>query len=126
MLLLDSHVLLWLLEDSDRLGAEARAAIDSSSRVFFSAASIWELEIKRSLGRLQYPDGLVQALESAGLTELPISARHASSVEEVDLPHRDPFDRLLVAQARAESARFLTADGVLLGRLADVAVDATR
>jgi PIN domain nuclease of toxin-antitoxin system len=109
-LLLDSHVALWWLEDHPMLSAPARAAIDAADEVFFSAATVWELGIKRALGKLEYPDGLVEALVAAGFAELTISAAHATAAALLPANHRDPFDRMLIAQARSESLTLITAD----------------
>lgn len=116
--LVDTHVLIWLVADDHRLGDGARALIEAGPQVYFSAASIWELEIKRGLGKVSFPDGLANDLTESGLRELAISSRHAESVCEVVLPHRDPFDRLLAAQARVEQLSLITADSVLLAHVA--------
>ncbi|MFC7739301.1 type II toxin-antitoxin system VapC family toxin [Roseomonas sp. GCM10028921] len=113
-LLLDTHVLLWALTEPERLGAEARALIeDPDNEVLFSAASIWEIAIKAGLGRPDFafrPDEVARGAAEAGFVELTVRAGAAAKV--VDLPphHRDPFDRLLVAQAMAGPMRLLTAD----------------
>lgn len=124
-LLLDTHVVLWLLEDSPRLGPSARARIQDAHRVYMSAGSAWEIALKNALGKLSVPGGFDDAVASAGIVDLPISRRHGLAVAEADLPHRDPFDALLVTQARAEGLTFLTADGKILDSWAD-AVDARR
>ncbi|WP_436701586.1 type II toxin-antitoxin system VapC family toxin [Nocardioides sp. BYT-33-1] len=113
-LLLDTHVVLWLLDDSERLGADARSRIEGARRVHFSAASAWEIAIKRSLGRLAIPDDFADAVVAAGLHDLPITRAHALAADHTALPHRDPFDTLLVAQARAEQLTLLTADAKIL------------
>lgn len=109
--LLDTHVLLWWLDDPEKLAAPAREAISSSDNVIFvSAAAAWEMSIKKSLGRLDYPDDLPEALQQAGIRTLPITLRHALSV--VDLPprHQDPFDRMQIAQAISEGLILVTRD----------------
>jgi len=111
--LLDTHVLLWLLTDDLALGDEARQVI-SDGPAYYSAASTWEIAIKSDLGKVTIPDQLAAELRAAGLAELPVTAEHALAIREVALPHRDPFDCLLVAVARAEGLAFLTADRVLL------------
>ena len=111
--LLDTQLLLWALGDPDRLPAAARR-ITEEAEIYVSAASIWEIAIKSSLGKLVAdPREVLAALEPAGFLSLPISGEHCARV--VDLPplHRDPFDRLLIAQARTEPMRFLTADASL-------------
>lgn len=116
-LLLDTHVLLWALVEPDRLGSEVRGMIeDPDNEVMFSAASIWEIAIKAGLGRADFvvrPEEVARAAVEAGFLELPVRAGVAALV--VDLPphHRDPFDRLLVAQANAGPMRLITADPLL-------------
>lgn len=103
MLLLDTHALLWWLAGDDRLSDRARDRIASSARIVVSTASIWEIAIKTKLGKL--PDGelvlaeLPAALEAQGFTELPIVGRDAQLAGLLPLHHRDPFDRMLVAQS---------------------------
>lgn len=109
-LLLDSHVALWWLEDSASLGPEARATLELADEVYFSAVTPWELGIKRALGKLDFPDGLADALTDAGFSELAITARHAEQAPALPPHHLDPFDRMLVAQARSESLSLVTAD----------------
>lgn len=113
-LLVDTHVALWLLDDSPRLGARARRAIDEAPAVFLSAASTWELAIKSSLGKLTLPEGIAEALEAAGLRDLPVTRAHSLAADISALPHRDPFDAILVAQAEQERLTFLTADAKIL------------
>lgn len=115
-MLLDSHVLLWLLTDDQQLGARTRAQLAAAPRVWFSAATVWELRIKQQLGKLSLPDDFVVRLGQAGLVELTVSAAHADAIGLIELPHRDPFDRLLLAQAMVEGVPFVTADAALLGR----------
>ena len=116
-LLLDTHLLLWALGDPDRLDSETRSLIeDAGNDVLFSAASIWEIAIKAGLGRADFavrPEAVAQAARATGFTEVPVRADVAALV--VDLPphHRDPFDRLLVAQAIAEPAWLYTVDPLL-------------
>ena len=109
-LLLDSHVALWWLEGADDLGPECIALIESADDVRFSAVTPWELGIKRALGKLDHPDGLVAALEAAGFSELPITAVHAERAPTLPPHHRDPFDRMLVAQAQIDERRLVSAD----------------
>ncbi len=112
-LLLDTHLLLWALSDPQRLGRVARARIDTAE-VFVSAASIWEVSIKAGLGKLKaQPLAVVAALEPAGFRMTPISLAHAAGVHELPPHHRDPFDRLLVAQAQQERMILLTNDTAL-------------
>lgn len=126
MLLLDTQVVLWLLDDNPRLGARARRAISSAAAVHVSAASVWELTIKAMLGKLSIPDKLVTRLAEQGLVLLSITAEDAEGVREFpELVLHDPFDRLLVAQARHAGLRLVTADSVLLDLDRDFLLDAT-
>lgn len=109
-LLIDSHVALWWLARDEALGPVSAAHLQSADEVFFSAVTPWELGIKKALGRLAYPDGLVAALSATGFVELSISAAHAERAPALPPHHRDPFDRMLVAQAQLESLVLLTAD----------------
>lgn len=110
-LLLDTHALLWALADPDRLGHEARDAIrDGRNEVLVSAASAWEIAIKQAAGRLRAPDDLLEVMVAAGFGSLPISARHAMMAGALPPHHRDLFDRMLVAQARAEALTIVTHD----------------
>jgi PIN domain nuclease of toxin-antitoxin system len=110
-LLLDTRVALWWLNDPDRLEAPARDAIaDGYNTVFVSAASVWEAAVKASVGRLIVPEPLPTALEAAGVSELPIRARHAVRAGALPPLHRDPFDRMLVAQAVEEGLTIVTRD----------------
>jgi PIN domain nuclease of toxin-antitoxin system len=113
-LLLDTQIYLWFLADSRRLPATARRMIAAAAEVQVSAASIWEAAIKIGLGKLTASiDGLVTGVAASGFAELPITAAHAARVTTLPPLHRDPFDRLLVAQAMHEPLRLLTADVVL-------------
>ena len=110
-LLLDTHVLLWWLADMPSLTTGARAAIqDTNNVIAISAVSVWEIAIKRSLGKLQIPDSWCDAIVEEPFEHLPIQFVHCRTVEELPLLHRDPFDRLLVAQAIVEKATLVTFD----------------
>ena len=116
-LLLDTHALLWWLLDSPDLSATARAAIAApSQRVLVSAASAWELGTKYRIGKLPEAQDIVvnftQYLRKQRFEALPISAEHALAAGQLPGPHRDPFDRLLMAQAQIEGARLVTLDPV--------------
>ena len=114
-LLLDSHTLLWGLDDNPRLGPYARAAVRSpDNEVFVSVASVWELAMKRASGRLDAPDNLLGACEEQGFALVPIEPFHAEQAASLPMHHRDPFDRMLVAQAQAEGLTIVTADATLL------------
>jgi PIN domain nuclease of toxin-antitoxin system len=110
-LLLDSHTLLWWEADDSRLSERARERVEQTdSVVFFSAASLWELAIKRALGRLRLPDTLTSRLLDEGFQEVPITAAHGLLAGGLPRHHSDPFDRMLVAQARSEGLTIVTAD----------------
>jgi PIN domain nuclease of toxin-antitoxin system len=110
-LLLDTHVVIWWLEDSTQLAESAREAIsDPDNDVLISVASAWEISIKRSLGKLSTPDDLEEAVPLNGFEWLDIRPRHAIAVEHLLFIHRDPFDRLLIAQAIVEDATIVTRD----------------
>jgi PIN domain nuclease of toxin-antitoxin system len=116
-LLLDTHLLLWALASPERLGVTTRAVLeDPQNEVLFSAASLWEIAIKAALGRLDFTCDPVQVLQAAldtGFIELPVHAAAAVRVAGLPPHHRDPFDRLLIAQAMSEPVRFYTADAAL-------------
>lgn len=110
-LLLDTHVLLWWLADDGRLGERARQAIAATSNeALVSAASGWEIAIKRGLGKLQAPDNLADHIEAQGFRPLPIAFRHAERVGTLPRLHDDPFDRMLIAQAQIEGLVLVTGD----------------
>lgn len=112
-LLLDSHVLLWWLVKDRRLADRHRRAIgDPSNFVSVSAASVWELAIKSSLGKLELPDRFAQVV-AAEFPVIPVELPHAAKVAELPLLHRDPFDRLLVAQCLLEGLTLATVDPIL-------------
>ncbi len=109
--LLDSHVLLWWLQDSPRLGAKVRGKLtDPNARVFVSAASVWEIGIKQALGKLQTPELVVDLLQDEGFEPLAITVQHAQEAACLPPLHRDPFDRMLIAQARADRLTLVTHD----------------
>ena len=110
-LLLDTSVVLRALEDHPDLASSVRSAIiDPDNEVFFSAVSIWEIAIKRSIGKLDAPKGIASLLEESGFSELAITSLHAEQADGLPLHHRDPFDRMLVAQAQAEGLSIVTSD----------------
>ena len=113
-LLLDSHVLLWALHDPERLTVEAAEAIRSPrNAVFFSAASAWELDLKAAAGRLDLPADWLDAAESTGFLEIPVTAAVAMRSARLPWHHRDPFDRLLIALALARGLRIATREGMM-------------
>jgi PIN domain nuclease of toxin-antitoxin system len=110
-LLLDTHVLIWW-DEGRRLAPDARRAIEQADAVYVSAASAWEIAIKVGLGRLRPTRTVEQAAAESGFLELPISFRHAQRVAALPVHHRDPFDRLLIAQADVEELTLVTRDPV--------------
>ena len=110
-LLLDTHVLLWWLMDDARLSASARRSIaNGRNEVYVSAASGWEIAIKRGLGKLRVPDDLESKIIADGFSLLSMSFRHAEQVGMLPLLHNDPFDRMLIAQAQIEGLVLITKD----------------
>jgi PIN domain nuclease of toxin-antitoxin system len=110
--LLDSHYLLWFLAgDRRRIGPELRARIETEPAIV-SVASLWEIAIKLELGKLEAPEDLPERVEEAGFGILALSAEHAWQVRRLPSHHRDPFDRMLIAQAQVERLAILTADPV--------------
>ena len=111
LLLLDTHAFLWWNADDPALGPNARTAIaDSGNIVFVSAATAWEIATKRESGKLDAPGDIVDWIRQGGFTELAIELEHAVLSAELPKHHRDPFDRLLVAQAAIEELTLVTAD----------------
>jgi PIN domain nuclease of toxin-antitoxin system len=110
-LLLDTHLFFWWIKNDRLLSKNARSKISSASEVYVSSASIWELVIKVKLKKLHANlDQLHDAISAHDFIELPITARHAIAVKDLNTIHRDPFDRILIAQAICEPLTFLTAD----------------
>lgn len=110
-LLLDTNVVVWLLTgDRAAVSKPAVAALTADHRVLLSAVSIWEIAVKRSLGKLRLADGWQAALLRLDFVQLPVLGLHAEAVEDLPWHHRDPFDRLLIAQAQIERCRLVTAD----------------
>jgi len=113
-LLLDTHVFLWWDRQDHGLSGAANALIaDPANQVFVSAASVWEIAIKRRLGKLEFAGSPVAAIGANGFHELPILPTDAEAAGALAWRHNDPFDRLLVAQARRLTFTLLTADGVI-------------
>ncbi len=116
-LLLDTHLLLWAAGKPDRLSPAARRLIDSrANELLFSAANLWEVAIKRGLGRSDFqadPRLLRRGLLDNEYTELPILSDHVVAIESLPPIHKDPFDRLLVAQATVEGITLLTTDSIV-------------
>lgn len=111
MFILDTHVVLWWLSEPEKLSDAATIAIsDSTSVIYLSAAVIWELRLKESLGKLTLPKSFEKALAEQSFEELPVRARHAHAVSNLASIHKDPFDRILIAQAISEGFRLITRD----------------
>jgi PIN domain nuclease of toxin-antitoxin system len=114
-LLLDAHALLWWLADDPSLDRHALDLIaDPTNEVIVSAATVWEIAIKRAIGKLSAPDGLAAVLERSGFIEAPVTAADAERAGGLEAIHRDPFDRMLVAQAVRLRAVVVTRDPIFL------------
>lgn len=110
-LLPDTHAALWLLSGDPQLSARAAQLLtDARNEILLSAAVVWEVAIKRSLGKLEAPDGFASLLVDAGAEPLSVTVAHADAAGTLDLHHRDPFDRMLVAQSAIEGATLVSAD----------------
>ena len=113
-LLLDTHIALWLMRDAAELSAAARRAIGAADQVFVSSASVWEATIKAGLGKLPVdPARFESQLIEAGILPLAVTWAHAVKLRDLPFHHRDPFDRMLVAQAMSEPLHLLTHDAAL-------------
>ena len=113
-ILLDTHCLLWWLNDDPSLDDRGRELISTPENlVFFSAASIWEMRIKQSIGKLDLPGDFAEVLAGQPFESLSVTVEHAHALEDLPLLHRDPFDRLLIAQARLDRLTLLTHDRIV-------------
>ncbi len=116
-LLLDTHILLWAAAEPEQLSSKAKALIeDPENQLYFSAASLWEISIKNKLGRADFKVDLPvlrRNLLDNGFEEIAISSAHALAVDTLPPIHKDPFDRIIVAQANVEGVRLMTADSAL-------------
>ena len=122
--LLDTHLLLWWLSNSPLLPEQARRLIaDPDNTIFVSAVSLWEVWLKTSVGKLRVPSGFARKLAAEPFEDLPLRAEHTPAVARLEWHHRDPFDRMLIAQAAIEDLILLTGDRALgaYGRLVRVA-----
>ena len=121
-ILLDTQLFLWFLAESRRLTQDARRRVQDADQVFVSAATIWEVAVKIGLRKLDWRIAdIVAGIGGSGFAELPVLAAHACRVVDLPMHHRDPFDRMLIAQARVERISLVTADA-LLGRYGDPVV----
>ncbi|MFF5291350.1 type II toxin-antitoxin system VapC family toxin [Paractinoplanes globisporus] len=109
-LLLDTHVVLWWLTDDPTLAAEIKERLDHEPDVYVSPATIWEVAIKQSIGKLDKPADLAERIRDSGFRHLNITAEHGIVAGRLPLIHRDPFDRMLVAQAQVEHLTLVTRD----------------
>jgi PIN domain nuclease of toxin-antitoxin system len=109
-LLLDTHMVLWELEGTRTVGREAREAIEQASELAFSAVSFAEIGIKAAVGKLVVSDDLRERIEQSGLGVLGLAPEHGLGVASLPMHHRDPFDRLLISQARCERMTIVTTD----------------
>lgn len=113
-LLIDTHILYWALKSPERLSEDARAALENiNNDVFVSPASLWELQIKAGQNKLQLPEHFIDAINISGFRSLPITLEHANRIGQLPQIHKDPFDRILVAQALEESLSLMTRDEIL-------------
>ncbi|GIF12559.1 type II toxin-antitoxin system VapC family toxin [Actinoplanes teichomyceticus] len=109
-LLLDTHVVLWWLTDDPTLAAEIKERLDHEPDVYVSPATIWEVAVKQSIGKLDIPADLPERIRDSGFRHLHITAEHAIAAGRLPLIHRDPFDRMLIAQAGVEHLTLVTRD----------------
>ncbi len=109
-LLLDTHAFIWWRESNPRLGGDARRAITEAAVVYVSAATAWEAAIKASLGKLRLPASVETGVAESGFERLPVTFGHAEAVARLPFHHRDPFDRMLVAQCLSERLALVTHD----------------
>jgi PIN domain nuclease of toxin-antitoxin system len=109
-LLLDTHVVLWWLSDDPTLAGEIKDRLDHEPDVYVSPATIWEVAIKQSIGKLDKPVDLAERIRDSGFRHLNITAEHAIIAGRLPLIHRDPFDRILIAQAQVEQLTLVTRD----------------
>lgn len=109
-LLLDTHVVLWWLTDDPALPDDVKVTLDQQPDVYLSSATVWEVSIKQSIGKITEPTHLPEIIKNAGFRDLPITADHAVVAGRLPLIHRDPFDRMLIAQARCEGLTLATRD----------------
>jgi PIN domain nuclease of toxin-antitoxin system len=107
-LLVDTHIVLWWLADDETLGDEIKDRLDHEPDVYVSVATMWEVAIKQALGKLPGPANLPELIRDSGLTPLLITAEHAIGAGRLPLIHRDPFDRMLIAQAQREDLTLVT------------------
>jgi PIN domain nuclease of toxin-antitoxin system len=114
-LLIDSHILIWLLYEPDKLSLQAKNLIEEAEAVYVSTVSLWELTLKFNIQKLAYsPHELIMGAEELNLNRMLLRDEHVLSTLDIKLPHKDPFDTLLIAQNEVEDCLFLTADNQIL------------
>lgn len=109
-LLLDTHVILWWLTDDQSLADDVKTRLDDEPDVYVSSVSLWEVTIKQSTGKLSESADVAEEIRDSGFRELPVTFRHAIAAGRLPLIHRDPFDRMLVAQAQCEGLTLASHD----------------
>lgn len=109
-LLLDTHVVLWWLTDDPTLSGDIKDTLDHQPDVHISAVTVWEVTVKQAIGKLAGPPDLPERVRDSGFRELPVTSRHAIAAGRLPVIHRDPFDRMLVAQGRCEGLTLVTRD----------------
>ncbi len=110
-ILLDTHALIWWMCGDKKLGHDAKEQIATvENTIYISAATVWEMSIKQQMGKLTVPDDIESLIEELGFNALPISLFHGQQAGRLPMHHRDPFDRMLIAQAQAEGLQILTKD----------------
>lgn len=113
-LILDTHIILWWMDDNRLLPQKYRLAVaDKNNICFVSAVSVWEISIKSAIGKLDIPDNYLDVLLDQNFKELPVSWQHACKVRQLPMHHKDPFDRLLIAQAIIEDLTILSVDKII-------------
>jgi PIN domain nuclease of toxin-antitoxin system len=113
-LLLDTHIYLWWVKDDRKLSKPARSLIMSAEEVYISSVSIWEATTKAQIGKLEVdPNDLINELDNSGFLELPLTMQHVAKLHTLPILHRDPFDRIIIAQAVSEPLTLITADTIL-------------
>jgi len=113
-ILLDTHYLLWWLGDTDDLGTQGRQLISAPENlIFVSVASLWELRIKEQIGKIDLPSSFSEVLRQQAFEILAVNVAHTEALQTLPLHHRDPFDRMLVAQAKVEGLTLLSRDRII-------------
>ena len=113
--LLDTHVILWWLTDPKNISSKAQKIIaNKEERIYLSSASCWEMAIKKSIGRLKFPTNILEILTSGGFEVIPITATESLSVADLPYIHQDPFDRLLIVQAKLNDMILITRDETIM------------